>query len=144
MSDVENTQQCDSGVEGSGEASDWQRLGVSAQALLSALQQVAGGRLALIGAQWRLSLVAISLSLVMLVSLGCVIALSWFAISLGAGFAIWKFLDHWLWALFVVLCMQLLAVFLLWKQSRRLLQLISIDLNIFESEASGAGSPAKE
>ncbi len=119
--------------------SDWQRLSVTAQTLLSALEQVLRGRLALIGAQWRLSLVAVSLSLVTLVSLGSVIALSWFALSLSAAYAIWQLLGHWAWGLPVILGMQLLAIVMLWRQSRRLLRLISIDLNVFESEVSDAG-----
>ncbi|QFT55996.1 hypothetical protein FIU95_15710 [Microbulbifer sp. THAF38] len=124
--------------------SDWQRLSVTAQALLSALEQVLRGRLALIGAQWRLSLAAVSLSLVTLVSLGAVIALSWFALSLSAAYAIWQLLGHWAWGLPVIFCMQLLAIVLLWRQSRRLLRLITIDLNVFESEAPDAGSPTEK
>ncbi|WP_152454543.1 hypothetical protein [Microbulbifer sp. THAF38] len=144
MTDSKSTQQCSSGVEDSVEVSDWQRLSVTAQALLSALEQVLRGRLALIGAQWRLSLAAVSLSLVTLVSLGAVIALSWFALSLSAAYAIWQLLGHWAWGLPVIFCMQLLAIVLLWRQSRRLLRLITIDLNVFESEAPDAGSPTEK
>ncbi|WP_444919738.1 hypothetical protein ACJJID_12320 [Microbulbifer sp. CnH-101-G] len=144
MTDFKNAQQCSSGVEDSVEVSDWQRLSVTAQALLSALEQVLRGRLALIGAQWRLSLAAVSLSLVTLVSLGAVIALSWFALSLSAAYAIWQLLGHWAWGLPVIFCMQLLAIVLLWRQSRRLLRLITIDLNVFESEAPDAGSPTEK
>ena len=111
------------------EPSDLQRLGHAAQALQSAARQVIDGRLDLLKAQWNLSLAAIFLSLLALVTAAALIATTWTLISVAAGYAVWNWLQHWAWVVAAVLFMQFIAIHYLWRQSRRLLKQIALNLD---------------